>query len=138
MTPIPASLTKKCLADLVPAIANIVNVSLFIGAVPNQFKQAVGTSLLKKSRLDRNNPKHYRPVSNVSFVSKILEKTVLRQLQKYLFDNGLLYMHQSAYWKDHSTEMAVLSVRNGLLVKVDEKACLTGCLVGPRCNHQYA
>jgi len=42
------SLTKKCLADLVPAIANIVNVSLSIGAVPNPVRQAVGTPLLKK------------------------------------------------------------------------------------------
>ena len=45
----------------------------------------------------------------------------LRQLQKHLSDNSLLEMYQSAYRKDHSTETAVLSVLDCLLVKADER-----------------
>ena len=48
----------------------------------------------------------------------------MQQLQKRLFDNGLLEMCQSAYLKEY--DMAVLGVLNDLWVKVDEKACLTG------------
>ena len=55
LDPIQKSIIKKCLADLVPAIAIIVNASLSTGAVPNQFKQAIVTLFLKKSGLDRNN-----------------------------------------------------------------------------------
>ena len=45
----------------------------------------------------------------------------MKQLQKHLSDNSLLETHQSAYRKDHSTETAVLSVLNGLLLNADER-----------------
>ena len=64
---------------------------------------------------------HFRPVSNLPFISKVLEKIVLRQYQKHLSDNSLLEMHHSAYRKDHITETAVLSVLGCLLVKTNEK-----------------
>ena len=47
--------------------------------------------------------KNYRPVSNLSFLSKILEKVVLRQLSNHLLTNNLFYSHQSAYRAGHST-----------------------------------
>ena len=102
-------------------ITCIVNSSLCAGIVPHQFKQAVVTPLLKKTGLDQNDFKNFRPVSNLPFISKILEKVVLKQLQKHLRENNLLEPHQSAYRKDHSTETAVLSVLDGLLTKADEK-----------------
>ena len=75
--PIPTSITKECLDDLVSLITFIVNVSLSTGIVPPQFKQATVTPLLKKPGLDTNDMKNFRPVSNLSFISKILEKVVL-------------------------------------------------------------
>ena len=86
-----------------------------------QFKKAVVIPLLKKTGLDCNVLKNYRPVSNLPFLSKILEKVVLKQLQKHLSENNLLETNQSAYRKDHSTETAVLSVFDGLLKKADER-----------------
>ena len=75
-----------------------------------QFKQAVVVPLSKKPGLGTNDLKHFRPVSNMPPISKILEKIVPRQLHKHLSDNNLLEMHQSAYITDPSTEPAVLSV----------------------------
>ena len=49
-------------------------------------------------------------MSNLPFISKVLEKIVLRQLQKHLSDNSLLEMHHSAFRKVHSTVTVVLSV----------------------------
>ncbi|MGB5557614.1 MAG: reverse transcriptase family protein, partial [Paracoccaceae bacterium] len=121
LDPIPTSLTKQHLDDLVPIVTDIVNASLSTGSVPSQFKQAVVTPLLKKSGLDCNVLKNYRPVSNLPFISKILEKVVLAQLQKHLSENDLLDARQSAYRKGHSTETAALSVLDGLLVSADEK-----------------
>ena len=63
--------------------------------------------------------KNFRPVSNLPFLSKVLERVVLKQLQKHLLENNLIESHQSAYRKGHSTETAVLSVLNGLLVNAD-------------------
>ena len=73
--------------------------------------------------------KHFGPVSNLPFISKVLEKIVLRQLQKHLSDNSLLEMYQSAYRRNHNTETAVLSVPDCLLVKADKRlVCLIALL----------
>ena len=95
--------------------------SLSTGKVPPQFKQAIVTPVLKKPGLDPNDLKHFRPVSNLSFVSKVLEKVVLKRLQKHLAHAGLLETYQSAYRKNHSTETAVLCVLDNLLTKADER-----------------
>ena len=74
-----------------------------------------------KSGLDSNILKNFRPISNLPFLSKILEKVVLCQLQQHLYDNKLLEANQSAYRKDHSVETAVLSVMDNLLTIGGEK-----------------
>ena len=88
--------TKSCMLDPIPCldalvslITFIVNASLSTGIVPPQFKQATVTPLLKKPGLDTNDMKNFRPVSNLSFLSKILEKVVLIQLKKHLSCNNL-------------------------------------------------
>ena len=121
LDPIPTSFTKQYLEELVPLITQIVNASLLTGTVPSQLKQAVVTPLLKKSGLDPNTLKNFRPVSNLPFISKILEKAVLSQLQTHLVANNLNEVEQSAYRKNHSTETALLHVLEGLLVRADEK-----------------
>ena len=121
LDPIPTSLTKQCLDALVLLITFIVNASLFTGIVPPQFKQTIVTPLLKKPGLDTNDMKNFRPVSDLSFLTKILEKVVLIQLKKHLFCNNLFEIFQSAYRQNHSTETAVLSVLDGLLGSVDER-----------------
>ena len=60
-------------------------------------------------------------LSNLPFVSKILEKAVLKQLQKHLAANDLVEIHQSAYRKNHSTETAVLDVLDNLLTQADKR-----------------
>ena len=82
LDPIPTSLTKQCLDDLVSLITFIVNASLSTGIVRPQFKQAIVTPLLKKPGLDTNDMKNFRPVSDLSFISKILENVVLIQVRK--------------------------------------------------------
>ena len=60
-------------------------------------------------------------MSNLPFISKILEKVVLTQLRNHLSSNNLLEICQSAYRKDHSTETAVLSVLDDLFASADER-----------------
>ena len=121
LDPIPTTLTKQCVHDLAPLVTRIVNVSLSTGTVPSGLKQALVTPILKKQGLDANDLRNFRPVSNLPFVSKILERVVLLQLQSHLWANSLLEVRQSAYRKYHSTETAVLSVLEGLLTKSDRK-----------------
>ena len=73
------------------------------------FKKAIVTPLLKKPDMDRNAEKSHRPISNLPFLSKILEKVVSKTLNKHRCDN-LNVKHQSAYRQHHSTETALLKV----------------------------
>lgn len=63
--------------------------------------------------------KSYRPISNLSVLSKLQERLVLRQLTDYLSSYGLLPELQSAYRAFHSTETAVLKVTTNILRELD-------------------
>ena len=76
--------------------------------------------LLKKPNLDENELCNFRPVSNLSFMSKILEKLVLRQLLDHLHANCLMESYQSAYKAYHSTETAPLKVSSDILSGLDD------------------
>ena len=120
LDPLPTSLLKECIEECLPIITDIINLSLRSGIFPDQFKHAIVSPLIKNEELDKNEFKNYRPVSNLSFVSKILEKVVQSQLLEHLTNNKLLEAYQSAYRKGHSVETAVLSVVQSLLSKMDE------------------
>ena len=94
--------------------------SLSSGTVPLDFKTALVKPLLKKSTLDPNILKNYRPISNLPFLSKILEKVILQQLSDHLASNNLLTPHQSAYRPGHSTETAILRILNDILNSLDK------------------
>ena len=81
---------------------------------------------LSYSSYQENNPwlwnfKNYRPVSNLSFISKLVERVVCVQLVKHLKTNNLYEIFQSAYRQLHSTETALLRVQNDLLQAVDNE-----------------
>ena len=63
---------------------------------------------------------NYRPVSNLSFISKILGKIVANRLQAHIKNNHLCNLLQSAYRKHHSTESALLKVHNDIIISMDK------------------
>lgn len=77
---------------------------------------------LKKSSLDPEVLRNYRPVSNLSFISKILEKIVAKRLRKHLEENDLYDPLQSAYRSGHSTETALIKVQDDLLRMMDKNS----------------
>ena len=88
--------------------------------MPKEFKSARIRPLLKKSGLDQNLLKNYRPVSNLPFISKVLEKCVDKRLEHYLSENKLHEGFQSAYRKFHSTNLRC----NDILQSLDNN-CVT-------------
>jgi hypothetical protein len=81
LDPFPMWLFKECLPELLPTITNIVNESLATGVFPIMLREAVVLPLLKKQSLDPNVYKNYRPVSNICYISKIIEKIVAKANQ---------------------------------------------------------
>jgi len=97
LDPAPTWLVKEVGGLLSPFIALLSNKSLTTGCLPSEFKQAVVRPLLKKSGLDSSLLKNYRPVSTLSFLSKLLERVVQSRLQTYLDSNDMMPKTQSAY-----------------------------------------
>ena len=119
LDPIPTWLLKQCLDQVAPVLTVIVNTSLSCADFTPELKRAFVTPLIKKLILDCENFKNYRPVSNLSFVSKLIERIICVQLVDHLKENGLYEIFQSAYRQLHSTETALLRVQNDILQAVD-------------------
>ena len=77
--------------------------------------------LLKKQSLRSDEFKNFRPISNLGFLSKVVEKYVAKQLIDYLDANGLNVSYQSAYRKLDSTETALIRVHNDIAIVSDQK-----------------
>ena len=119
LDPLPTGLVKDCINILVTPIVSIVNLSLSEGLFPTHFKFALVFPMLKKPTLNRDDMKNYRPLSNLSFLSKILEKVVASRLNSHINSSHTSNDYQSAYGKFHSTEIALFKIHNDILSSMD-------------------
>ena len=91
-------------------LTRIVNASLENGVFSESLKISYVTPVLKKVNLDTEDLANFRPVTNVSFISKIVESVVASQLTEHLEKISYLHVSQSAYRRFYSTETALLRV----------------------------
>ena len=111
---IPTSLLKEILPELAPTLAQIVNISLQYGVFADSWKVVIIRPLLKKAGLDLI-ASNYRPVSNLVFLSKLIEKAVLEQFTEYCNVHALLPDYQLAYRVNYSCETSITCVFNDIL-----------------------
>ena len=86
--------------------------------------------LLKKPSLDKEVLKNYRPVSNLPFISKVVERVVATRIESHIMLNSLHDDMQSTYRTGHSTETALLRVHHDITYALDKNACVTLADVG--------
>ena len=121
LDPVPTFLLKELIDVLLPFITAMVNASLREGRLPVSQKHAIISPLVKKPGLDCDEMRNYRPVSNLTFMSKVIERVVCRQMTSYLTSSGLMPLLQSAYRQYHSTETALVRVISDILGAMDNK-----------------
>ena len=116
---LPTPVFARLWPYLTPLVTNIINLSLSSGIFPDVLKCAHVRPLIKAPSLDPESHKSYRPVSNLSLISKIVETAINDQLQEYFRSNELLSPYQSAYRKGHSVESALSHVYSSILKELD-------------------
>jgi hypothetical protein len=119
LDPIPAFLLKEFIDELLPFLAQLCNTSLAEGCLPESQKRAIIRPEIKKPGLDSDNINNYRPISNLTFLSKIIEKVVVRQLVPYLESSTLMPKLQSGFRKGHSTETVLLRLISDVCDAID-------------------
>lgn len=117
--PLPASLIEENLESMLPYLCYLVNLSLSSGNIDGA-KLAHVTPLIKDFNVDASILKNYRPISNLSFVGKLIERVVLRRLNKHLDKHNLNITNQSGYRKFFSTETLLVKIVDDLMIAVDE------------------
>ena len=90
---------------ITPSIQQIVNMSLSSGEFPKNFKTALVQPLLKKQGMDLTF-KNYRPVSNLSYISKLIKRIVCSRIVTEAHKSGNMEPFQLAYCDGHSTDMS--------------------------------
>ena len=97
LDPIPTSILKVHLDTLLPYLTRMCNMSIREGSIPSSQTTAIVTPRLKKAGLDATDMQNFRPISNLSFMSKVVERIVASQLLAYLNSNSLLPKLQSGF-----------------------------------------
>ena len=115
------------LSSIINIIIRIVNLCFSSGDFPASCKSAIISPLIKKQGLDSEILKNYRPVANLSFITKIIEKAIATQIHSHLINNDIVDNFQSAYKTGHSCETALLRVYNDIVTTIG-RGVMVQCL----------
>ena len=116
----PTARLKEVLGTIPPSLTNIVNKSLAQGEFYTNWKEALVKPLVKNRKLGTTLT-NYRPVSNLQFISKIVEKVTLDQFTQHCNRNSLLPNYQSAYRQHHSCETSLVKLVNDILWAMEKQ-----------------
>ena len=116
--PFPTRLLMSHQHATVPILQHIVNLCLTTGDFPISCKSYIVIPLIKKPGLEREIFKKYRPVSNLSFLPKVIEKVISIRILGHILDTNIVDSFQSAYRAGHSCETALLRVYNDIVTTV--------------------
>ncbi|MEL7308753.1 MAG: reverse transcriptase family protein, partial [Pseudomonadota bacterium] len=100
---------------------------LTLGLFPVSEKRAIITPVIKKESLDKDDLMNYRPVSQLTFLSKFIERVISNRVDAFLSAHSLLPPFQSAYRKFHSTETLLVHLCNELSVARGKR--MVSCLI---------
>ena len=116
--PFPNRLLMSHLHAIIPIIQHIVNLCLTTGNYHISCKSSIVIPLIKKPSLDREMLKNFRPVSNLSSLSKVIEEVISICISGHILDNNIVDSFQSAYRAGHSCDTALHRVYTDIVTTV--------------------
>ena len=116
---LPPNLINENIDLFLPLWVDLVNASLKQSSMDG-IKLANIIPKLKGYNLDSEALKNFRPLSNLTFLSKLIERVVLKRLNTHMAKNDLNIGDQSGYKKVHSTETLMIKLTNDLLIASDK------------------
>ena len=116
----PTARLKEVLGTILPSLTHIVNRSLDQGTFYTNWKEELVKPLVKKRSLGTTMT-NYRSVSNLQFISKIVEKVTLDQFTQHCNSNSLLSGYQSAHIKYYSCETSLVKLINDILWAMEKQ-----------------
>ena len=114
-----AKLIKTATTVISDDLRKLVNLSYEINTFPDQLKIAIVKPIHKKGT--NNEPEQYRPISILSVISKIFERSAVDQLMKYAVENNLINPNQHAYQKHHSTVTCLFELVESIKKNIDQE-----------------
>ena len=120
---------KLSLPAIVGTLVRLFNISLRLGEVLEEWKDAVVIPLHKGGKKPSKNPLSYRPISLTSCVARVLEKALNRQIRKNLEVNKLIYDHQSGFLPQHSTVTQLCYLTHEWTMALDQRQCIQAAQV---------
>ena len=120
--PIPAFLLRSSIMCIITSLVFLINVSLSIGSMEG-LKDSVITPILKKAGLDPESLSNYRPVCSSLYIDKLIQSSVLVQLNDHMSKFALHVSQQSGYKTYHSCETVLLRILNDVLISLDSGVC---------------
>ena len=132
---IPSRISKLSAKVIAPSLTIIFTQTILTGIFPNDWKIARITLIFKPDAKDKMT--NYRPISVVSIISKIAEKSIHDQIYNYLHSYNLLANCQHRFRPFHSTVTALPDITNEWYKNIDVGKLNGNCVSGFKKSIRY-
>ena len=109
---------KPCVDAFIEPLTHLINLSLRSGVFPSELKLAKVVPIFKAG--DTSAINNYRPISVLSFFSKVFEKIVYNHVLDFIDDNNVLYDYQYGFRHSHSTQQAIITLVDRITKSLDK------------------
>ena len=114
----PPFVGKSCVDAFIEPLTHLINLSLRSGVFPSELKLAKVVPIFKAG--DTSAINNYRPISVLSFFSKVFEKIVYNHVLDFIDDNNVLYDYQYGFRHSHSTQQAIIALVDRITKSLDK------------------
>ena len=114
---IPAYVMKRCINVYIEPLTHIIDKSMKEGVFPSELKLAKVVPIFKSG--DSSKITNYRPISVLSFFSKVFERVMYNHIIDFIDSLNVLYKYQFGFRHKHSTQQAIITLVNKITSSLD-------------------